>query len=398
MHTAKRRGRRGDGYIGKRKMHRADGTQYLLWQGAIAVVDADGIKRKRTVYGQTQNEVKAKLRALGNPEPVANGPLTVGAYLTAWLEAICPSLAPATCRAYRYIVETHLVPALGAIKLDKLTRADVGKMLNDARRQSNGTKLTPRTISHLRAVLRAALQQAVDAGTLPRNVAAGRNLVPKQDSTKEDRVYLTPADVKRLMDAAEAKNDRLRALYFAAVNLGARQGELLGLVWSDMDFDRRIINIHRSLQRVKGPSGRGKLVFHSPKTKHSRRRVRISPPLAAALLAHRERQHVERTLAAGRWKAEPDFVFRTTLGTGLEGVNVTKLFQATVKAAKLPAMRFHDLRHTCASIMLAAGVKPLVVSQQLGHGSVTLTLNTYGHKMPSQDTEAADAMDRALAL
>lgn len=106
------------------------------------------------------------------------------------------------------------------------------------------------------------------------------------------------------------------------MNVGARQGELLGLVWSDVDFDKGIITIHRNLQRVGE-----KLVLRDPKTKHSRRRVRMSPPLATALLAHKDRQETERLLAAGRWRAKPDFVFRTTLGTGLERVNVTKFYR-----------------------------------------------------------------------
>jgi integrase len=262
------------------------------------------------------------------------------------------------------------------------------------RRWING--LSPRSLSHLRAVLRRALGQAVKRDLLTRNVAALAT-APKQVSTKEDRAILSPAEVRRLLDAAEAKDDRLRALYFVAVNLGARQGELLGLLWSDVDFTRSTITINRGLQRVK-VNGKGKLVLRAPKTEHSRRTVHMSAAVAAALTAHRDREEVERLQAAGRWIAEPDFVFRTTVGTGCEGANVTKEFQKAVRAAKLPRMRFHDLRHSCASILLASGVQPLVVSKLLGHGSVTLTLNTYGHMMPSQNSEAADAMDRALAV
>jgi integrase len=368
---------------------------YTIWQGAIAV---DG--RKRTVYGKTQAEVKLKLKALSAPGPVTNGKQTVGEYLGEWIEAICPSLAPETCRSYRYIVETHLIPALGSFKLDKLTPGDVEKMLSDRMGTRRGRKwkngLSPRSLSHLRAVLRRALGQAVKRDLLTRNVAALAT-APRQVSTKEDRVILSPAEVRRLLDAAEAKDDRLRALYFVALNLGARQGELLGLLWSDVDFTRSTITINRGLQRVK-VNGKGKLVLRAPKTEHSRRTVHMSPAVAAALKAHRDREETERLQAAGRWIAEPDFVFRTTIGTGCEGVNVTKEFQRAVRAAKLPRMRFHDLRHSCASILLSSGVQPLVVSKLLGHGSVTLTLNTYGHMMPSQNSEAADAMDQALAV
>jgi integrase len=370
---------RGTGGITKRKIVRPNGTTYFLWVGTLAKTEG----KKTYVSGRTQSEVAAKLKVLqvAPAAPVA-GKQTVADYMSEWLELVCAKIQPATCRSYRGIVRVHILPAIGAIKLDKLTKADVAKMIRDR------SHLSPRTLSTIRLVLQGALRVAVEDETLSRNVAVGDGVgVPPQVTT--ERTFLTPANVKRLLDTA--KNDRLRALYFLAVNIGARQGELLGLTWSDVDFERGTISISKQLQRVGG-----KLILKTLKTPKSRRTIYMSAAVTAALIAHRDRQNAERE-AATRWASEPNFVFRTPIGTGLEGVNVTKLFQGLVQAAKLPAMTFHDLRHTCASIRLDAGESLLSVSRLLGHGDIAITANTYSHLMPESGRAAADAMDRALA-
>jgi integrase len=373
---------RGTGGISKRVMHRKNGgPDYTIWQGTIGI---DG--KRQMVYGQTQKEVADKLKAkLAAPvgTVATNGRKTVGEYLTDWLKIICASKAPQTCKSYTMFVGHHLIPAIGSIKLDKLTTADVAGMLRDR------PELSPRTINHLRSVLRGALQLAVDAGDLPRNVAAGKGAgVPKQVAQTEP-VFLTPANVARLLDSA--KGDRLLGLYIAAVRLGARQGELLGLLWSDVDFKNGKISFSKQLQRVGG-----RLVSQPLKTKRSKRTVYMGSAVAAALVAHRDRQAVERDAAGSRWSASPDFVFRSTVGTGCEGVNVTRDFQKAVAAAGLPAMRFHDLRHTCASIRLDLGESMLKVSRLLGHSNIALTANTYAHLMPESGRDDADLMDRAF--
>ncbi len=388
---------RGTGGISKRTMWRmtkdADGKRvkatgkdgkpvsYVIWQGTI------GINGKRQmVYRQTQKEVETALKAL-QAAPVGtvatNGRKTVAEYLTDWLKIICASKAPQTCKSYTMFVGHHLIPAIGSIKLDKLTTADVAKMLRDR------PELSPGSLDRLRSVLRGALKLAVESGDLPRNVAAGKGVGVPKYVAKTEPIFLTPANVTRLLDSA--KDDRLLGLYIAAVRLGARQGELLGLLWSDVDFKTGRIFFSKQLQRVKG-----KLVSQPLKTKRSKRTVYMGTYVAAALVAHRDRQAVEREAAGKRWVASPDFVFRSTIGTGCEGVNTTRSFQQAVKDAGLPHMRFHDLRHSCGSIRLELGESMLKVSRLLGHANINLTINTYAHLMPESGRDDADLMDRAF--
>jgi integrase len=374
---------RGTGGISKRKMVRTNGSAYFLWQGTVAI---DG--KRRTIYGHGQAEVAAKIKALQSTPaaPVAaNGKLTVAEYLNKWLDIVCATIAPQTCRSYRMFVRVHLIPAIGNIKLAALTSADVAKMLRNAH-----VGRSPRTVSTLRVVLQGALKLAVEDGLIPRNVAAGKGAGVPRQVAKAEPIFVTPTNVQRLLDAAI--DDRLRALYMVAVNIGARQGELLGLLWSDVDFDHGTIAISRQLQRVGGS-----LVLQPLKTKRSRRTLYMGADVAAGLQAHRERQSVEREQAGKRWQSEPDFVFRSESGKGHDGVQVTKEFQRIVRAAKLPAMRFHDLRHTSASIRLHIGESLLSVSRLLGHSTIAVTANVYGHLLPESGRDAADKMGKALA-
>jgi integrase len=378
-------------------MHRKDGTSYVIWQGAIDLGrDGTGKRQRRTVYGKNRKQVADKLdamRAAQKRGTLTDGQLTVGEYLTDWLKAVGHSVSPSAHRQYEYLVETHLIPTLGGFKLDKLTASDVQGVFNGTVRSplARKEKLSPRTRSHMRAVLRNALNDAVKRDLISRNAAA-RAKSPKQEDRIEAIRFLNQLEARHLLNVA--KGDRLEALYVTALRIGARQGELLALRWSDVNFELGEISILKNLQRVDG-----KLVLRTLKTKHSRRTVPMSADLAAVLLAHKERQHTEQLLAAGRWRAEHDLVFRTTIGSPLEGTNVTKLFQTVAdEKAGLGHMRFHDLRHSYASIALAHGVTLYTVSKLLGHSSITLTSDTYGHLLKSSAVEAADAMDRALAV
>jgi integrase len=385
--TVVRRRAQGEGSIFKRTLKRKDGTAYQLWAAQVDLGrNGSGARVRQTVYGKTQGEVRDKLDSLKTDKRTgkapANGKVTVGEYLSTWLKTI-QNRAPKTVTQYAYAVNSHLAPSLGGIKLEKLTTADVEAFLND--RSASG--LSPRTVRHLLVILRGALGAAVRQDRLSRNVATGVKGPPQ--APKADAIhFLEPEQVRRLLAAAES--DRLSALYVAALDLGARQGELLGLCWKDVDFDRGTIQINRSLQRVAG-----KPVLRDPKTLRSRRMIHMSARVAAALTAHKERQEAERTAAAGHWQGEPDLVFRTALGRPLEGTVVTHRFQQVAKAAGLPQMPFHDLRHSCASLLLKAGVPAKVVADQLGHSSIVVTLNTYSHVMPAGRAEAAEAMDRA---
>lgn len=186
------------------------------------------------------------------------------------------------------------------------------------------------------------------------------------------------------------KGDRLSALYSVGMAIGLRLGEALGLRWTDIDLRRGLLKVEHALQRIKG-----KLQLVEPKTEKSRRTIRLPQVAVSALWGHQARQLEERTLAGTRW-TDSGFVFTTTIGTPLDGTTVTHRFQKSLANAVLPRMRFHDLRHTCATLLLAQGVHPRIVMDILGHSQISLTMNLYSHVIPTMQAEVADRIDEIL--
>jgi len=198
----------------------------------------------------------------------------------------------------------------------------------------------------------------------------------------------TPEEAKKLLD--ELKDDRLSALYSAALAVGLRQGEALGLRWPDVDLDAGTLAVRNSLQRIDG-----KLQLVEVKTLKSRRTITLPKVATDALRKHRARQEQERQLAGTRWQ-EGSFVFTTSIGTPLEGSTVTHRFQAALKTAGLRRIRFHDLRHSCATLLLAQGVHPRVIMEILGHSQIGVTMNLYPHVLPAMRKEVVGQMDAIL--
>lgn len=291
------------------------------------------------------------------------------------------TLRPKTYQTYEQLVRVHLDPGLGRIRLDRLTPAHVQQFLNA--KAADG--LSPQTVVHLRAVLRAALTKALRWGFVAQNAAALADppRVPRRSYT-----VLSPIEARRLL--AATKEHRLQALFALATAMGLRQGEALGLRWEDVDQDYPRLRVTFALQRVAG-----QLVLVEPKTSRSRRALPMPKAIAEALREHRQRQRLDQLVAGSRWK-ESGLVFTSRDGGPLDGSNVTKEFQRCLTDAGLPRMRFHELRHSAASLMLAQGVPLRTVMEVLGHSTITLTANTYGHLFPSLMQDAADAMDRAL--
>jgi integrase len=247
--------------------------------------------------------------------------------------------------------------------------------------------LAPRTVLYLRSVLRRALTQAERWGLVTRNVA---KLTEPPRIPKQEVRPLSPQQVRQFLVAIEG--DRLEALYLVALGVGMRQGEILGLAWRDIDLETGTITVRQALQRIAG-----KLELVEPKSATSHRVVPAPRIVLEALRAHRMRQLEARLLAGSRWHEDRrDLVFTTSVGTPMDGVAVTRRFKSIVAAAGLPDQRFHDLRHACASLLLAQGVAPRVVMETLGHSQISLTLNTYSHVIPALGREAADRMDAML--
>jgi integrase len=247
--------------------------------------------------------------------------------------------------------------------------------------------LSPRTVQYLRAVLRRALGQAPKWDLVARNVAT---LVEPPRSVKHEIHPFTPKQAQAFLTAV--KGDRLEALYSVAIALGLRQGEALGLRWSDIDFDAGTLTVRVALHRIGGEP-----VLTEPKTNKSRRTVHMPPSFVASLREHRIRQLEERLMMEPRWDDSWNLVFASTIGTPLDARNVVRHFKAALVKANMPDLRLHDLRHTCASLLLAQGVGPRTIVEVLGHSQISLTMDTYSHVMPEMRREAAELMERLLS-
>jgi integrase len=212
---------------------------------------------------------------------------------------------------------------------------------------------------------------------------------PPTPAPKEIRA-LSAAETRKLLEAADG--DRLEALYVLAVHTGMRQGELLALRWQDVDMENTVVSVRRTLTR----SG-GRVAFGEPKTKKSRRSIRLTPQAVEALRSHLKRQLRDMEILGDRYR-DQGLIFTTDTGAPINPSNLRqRSFASLLKRSGLPHMRFHDLRHTCATLLLSRGVHPKFVQELLGHATIAITLDTYSHVMPSMGDATARAMEDALA-
>ena len=212
---------------------------------------------------------------------------------------------------------------------------------------------------------------------------------PAPNAPKEIRALFAD-ETRRMLETAVG--DPLEALYVLAVHTGMRQGELLALRWQDVDMEDAVVSVRRTLTR----SG-GRVVFGGPKTKKSRRSIRLTPQAVEALGSHLERQLRDMEILGDHYQ-DQGLVFTTDTGAPINPSNLRqRSFTPLLKRAALPHMRFHDLRHTCATLLLSRGVHPKFVQELLGHATIAITLDTYSHVMPSMGDATAKAMQDALA-
>jgi integrase len=276
------------------------------------------------------------------------------------------------------------VPGLGRIPLQQLAPAHVRSFLRAKAEEPGfrGRPLSDRTVQYIHAVLRRALERARKDELVIRNVAS---LVDPPRVRRAEVQPLTVEQAALLLDAV--RDDRLFALYAVALGVGLRRGEGLGLRWSDIDFDNDTLCVAVSLQRLDG-----ELLLTEPKTARSKRTIPLPGACIEALAEHRQRQKEEEA-AAPVWLNDWNLVFTTTIGTPLDPQNVLHHFQAVCQKIGLRRLRFHDLRHTCASLLLAQGVDARVIMDTLGHSVIGTTLNLYTHVMPATQRDAARKMD-----
>ncbi|HLY32474.1 MAG TPA: tyrosine-type recombinase/integrase [Ktedonobacterales bacterium] len=372
--------RRGHGEGSIRK--RTDGR----WEAQMSLGDGT----RKSFYGKTRQEVArqlaAALRDLDKGLPIIRDERqTLATYLASWLDAITLNLDARTMESYRQHVELHIIPTLGAIRISKLTPQQVQDLY--AKKIADGLSTT--TVRHIHATLHKALGGALRMGIVQRNVS---DLVDPPRMRKLDMHVLSRDEARHFLDAAQGHV--WEALFTTALFTGMRQGELLALHWRDVDLDAGRLSVRASLQQTKNATG--DWVIKAPKTKHSKRQISLSAPVVASLRAHRIKQNALRLKLGEAWE-DSDLVFCNSLGTPLFHQNVNGSLKKILQRAGLPAIRFHDLRHTAATLMLKANVNPKIVSEMLGHASIAITLDIYSHVLPDMQQDAAATLAALLA-
>jgi integrase len=376
-----------------RKRGNNEGSIYEHWRngkkvgyrGAYTVHTAEGPKR-RYVSGKTREEVRRKLaKAMADRDSgliFDAGSLTVGEYLDRWLkDSVRATVRTSTYERHEGIVRMHLKPALGRIKVKNLTPAHVRGL----HYEKLDAGLAPATVRKIHSTLHKALAQAVSDGLIPRNAAAIK--APRPDP--EEMHPLSADEASALLKAA--RGERFEALYVLAITTGLRRGELLGLRWRDVDLEHSVLQVGRALVREGGRHRLGET-----KTKRGHRSIRLTSHAVSALGAHRKRQLEERMKLAGLYE-DHDLIFATQKGTPLNPENLVKRsFKPLLERPGLPEIRFHDLRHTCATLLLGRGVHPKLVQELLGHATIAMTLDTYSHFLPSMGDQTARAMEDTL--
>ena len=376
---------RGVHRLSRRKRGNGEGSIYANRKGVWTAAVSLGNGRRKYLYGGTREEVRRKLAlALGAQEtgglPDARG-RTLGEFLDDWLrDVVQPSVRVWTYRGYEVHVRRHIKPALGRIPLERLDPAHVQAFLN----QKVAAGLSPKSVRYLRGTLRTALNQALRWGLVAKNSAA---LVDGPRVERYEIAPFTPHEARRFLHAV--KGHRLEALYTVALAIGLRQGEALGLRWQDVDLEMGYVRVNKQLQRV---DGRFELV--EPKTARSRRTIVLPNSVAKSLRDHRDRQLLDD--AKVRAANELGLVFTRADGKPLDGTVVTHEFHRILCQEGLNQRRFHDLRHSCATLLLAQGVAARVVMDVLGHSQIAITMNTYTHVIPELRHDAAAKMESIL--
>lgn len=369
----------GEGCIRKR----SDG----LWEAIYTIGrNESGKLVRRSIYGKTQKEVAQKLSAITNDLHtgiyVSPDVITVGQWMDIWLDEYLGDVKGSTLAQYGYQVRVHIKPALGSLKLQKLTGPMIQKLYND--KQKSG--LSPKSIKNLHGVLHKALQQAVLCQYIKNNPSLACKLprVEKKEMHPLHDQYIP-------MFLEEIKGKPYADLFFIDMFTGLREGEIIGLTWDNVDFANGIIRVEKQLKRERQISGGNEYKFGS--LKNDKTRIITPAPIVFSVLRNVKKTQAENRMKYGTSYENPDnLVFTTELGGHLSPVSLLGCFKRRVKAIGVPETRFHDLRHTYATLSLENGVDIKTVSANLGHATVAFTLDVYGHVTDKMMKDSADRM------
>lgn len=346
-----------------------------LWTLNVTVgYESNGKQKRKTLYAKTQDELIQKKRELEASIVTGNyvepNKTTVAQYLESWLtDAYKATVRPSTYIRNEGIIRNHVIPALGMTALPKLTPLQLQNLygLKLAQGQS------PRSIRNMHFVIHKALKQAARWGYVVRNVA---DLVDLPKVHRQEVTVLSPEQIARFI--REAKEERYYPLYVMALTTGLRQGELLGLQWSDCDLDAGTVMVRRTLKELNG-----RMILGEPKSKNARRTVMLPKGTILVMREHRKAQ-LERGFIGAQ------YVFTDRNGGPVRPQNmVRRSFHPLLRQLGLPEIRFHDLRHSHATLLLQQGVNPKLVQERLGHSTINLTLDTYSHVLPNMQDQVA---------
>jgi len=353
------------------------------WRAAVTI---DG--QRLTCNFDTRDECVAWIRKTqtqverGMTYSKAN--VTLGDFIQKWLEFHKTTVAPNTAVQYKQLTNNYILPEIGKIKLRDLSLSIIEAHYMAL--QKNG--LGASTVRYVHAILRKCLNDAVRRGYIGYNPTLGTILPRIED---KEMVFLDESEILQFLITIQ--ESPYNALYTLAIKTGMRKGELLALKWADLNWQNGTLRVQRQVQRIKGQG----LVFRPPKTRAGRRTVQLGQKTLEILRQQYQECKQLANIAGEDWK-EHGLIFPSVVGTPLDGENVTKDFKAQLKKAGVKKIRFHDLRHTAASLLLNNGIPVIVVSKMLGHAKTSTTLNIYGHLMPTMQEQAAQVMDEIVNL
>lgn len=383
----------GSGTIRKKTITK-NGKQYTYFEARYTAGYDPGTGKQiqRSITGKTQKEVSQKLKAatLAIDEGTYTAPskMTVGEWLNIWVSEYLGGVKPRTVDSYKAIVNTHLLPGLGAIKLDALAPHTVQSFYNSlSAPNKNRSALSPKTIKNVHGILHKALQQAMANGYIKTN-ATDPCILPKIT-----RKEISPLDESQISAFLQAiKGHRYESLFITALFTGMRESEVCGLMWDCVDLNSGVITINKQLQKVRGSGGEYVLA----PTKNGKSRTITVAGFVVKVLAGVKRKQLENRLRYGECWEDSGFVFTDDLGLHLKQQTVYLDFKKIMQEIGSPGTRFHDLRHSYAVAAIRSGDDIKTVQENLGHATAAFTLDVYGHVTEKMKQESADRMDQFI--
>jgi integrase len=362
-----------------------EGSIYLRTDGRWCASITLENRRRKYLYGKTRRDVQEQLKiALREQQQgtlLTTPYQTMQQFLTQWLETHRSHVRVRTYERYEQFVRLYLIPAIGHVQMQKLTAIQINNLY-----ASLGKRLSSSTLNTLHMMLHKALEDAVRWGLIVRNVSDAVS-APRREHYEIHSLTLEQA--QQLL--AAAKGDSLEALWMLALTTGMRRGEILALKWQDISFAQSMLQVRRSFTRAPG----NRYIETEPKTQKSKRSIMLASVTVETLKQHRVRQ-LEAKLQAGPDWIDNDLVFCTSLGTPINPNWVLERFKKLLQKAALSHMRFHDLRHSAATLLLSLGVHPKIVQELLGHNRIQETMDTYSHVLPTLQGESVKRLGDVL--